>query len=176
MSLSTWAQQLEAILCDSLNQKDIWQTAGFINPEFKQLKPAPGTYFTHEFELNMVIFRKTGWTEKDVLNQISKATHIFKQCGINISPIKMILTDAPQNKIDINYNIREDDHMARLTPLTKKPVVYFIRSNIEGQLAYSWDASIEPPGSPRLNTVWITRNKNPKQNVLAHELGHKLFK
>jgi hypothetical protein len=185
-SLDRCGNTIQPSFNSTTNEIDQWLSAGFWRPEIKVINASPsiapeGT-FTHKLNMTLVLFRNTGWTEDRVKAQVSRASEIYKQCGIELSEVKLVIANAPSGIIDVSYNNRDDERISRSTPESKKPIVYFVRSNAEGQTAYSWGASVEKPSRARFNTIWMTDDidksykevHDPSYNVLAHEIGHIL--
>lgn len=168
-----------------LGEKDRWLQAGFGNPSIEITSPpstSPDTAYTHSLSMTFVMFRNSGWTKERVNAQLARASQVYKQCGIKLADVKFVIADAPGGIVDVGYSNGYDERIANLTPATKKPTVYFMRSNPEGQVAYSWDSGVEKPTAARFNTTWMTDDidksyrtmHDPTYNVLAHELGHIL--
>ena len=131
----------------------------------------------------MVLLRNSGWSEEQIKLRLNRVAEIYSQCGIKVASAKLVTVDAPNGWIDVDYSIEQRDlKIATMTPTTDKPILYYVRSNKEGQTAYAWNQSKQRP-PPLTNTAWMTTELNtaeykkwrdPVYNEDAHELGHIL--
>ena len=166
------------------NETRRWTTAGFGHPQITLLTlnspDASAVLFTHELNLTLVMFRHTGWTTELVKSQIERVAQIYSKCGILIRKATMIVTDAPQNWIDISSG--RDLIIAKKTPVTVKPILYFFRSSDDGTGAWA-GPKFSTNNIAYVDTVWISNDvnsdsykalRNPAYNPAAHELAHIL--
>jgi hypothetical protein len=130
-----------------------------------------------------VLFRNAGWTKEEVITRFRGVAAIFSQCGIQITLATVVEADAPKNWIDVSWRgERRDLQIAKLAPETSKPILFFVRSDRDGNIAYAWRRGNNP--DPHLSdTAWITAQvtrqsyrsrRDPSYLTEAHELGHIL--
>lgn len=165
-----------------------WSLAGFENPTIDLIEPKlTAAYtkkkFTHEVKLTMVLLRNSGWSQKNMQQRLTRVAEVYSQCGIRIARSKLVTVDAPNGWVDIDYkNEQRDLKIASMIPATEKPIIYYVRSNIEGSNAYAWNQSSNRP-APLTNTAWITsivnkpaytETRDHSYSPDAHELGHIL--
>jgi hypothetical protein len=167
----------------SRDETEDWRSAGFGNPSISSLDlewPESAT-FTHEISFTMVQFRKAGWTEGEIKRRYLRVAQIYSQCGIKVGKSKLVTVDAPNGWLDTDYNIeKRDQKISKMVPPTQKPILFYVRSNLQGQSAYAWQQS-KGVGPAMTDTVWMTaavhapaykKLCSPLYNEDAHELGH----
>lgn len=168
----------------SKDETSAWITAGFRNPEIKSIDIRPtsdtaATTYTHEFDLSLVMFKGSGWSEELVRSSITRVSEIYRQCGIRVGKAKLVMIEPPNDWIDITLD--RDRELAKMTPHMSKPTLYFVRSSLEGYTAYAWDKS--GCSRERCDTAWITndinsaaykRYRDSNYSPIAHEIAHLL--
>ncbi|MCP5103905.1 MAG: hypothetical protein GY950_11025 [bacterium] len=171
-------------------EKNTWTKAGFQKPKIEFIdtgrfyRKNPQT-FTHTFDLTLVMFRNTGWTKKVILKRLKKVTAIYARCGVKIGKIKFVTAGAPENMIDFSRPGNRDQKIAKRTPPTAKPILYYFRS-IPMLNAYAWAETTDNDEIPRAikNTAWFSLSvtmdlnrkiRHPDYISEAHELGHILL-
>ena len=166
-------------------EREKWLRAGFGNPSIDQLDATlPSSdpkKFTHEIKLTMVLLRNSGWDKEQIKQRLTRVADIYSQCGIKVASAKLVTVDAPNGWVDVDYRVEKRDlKIATMTPTTDKPILFYVRSSREGQIAYAWNQSKDQP-PPLTNTAWLTSEINtakykkwrdPAYNTEAHELGH----
>ncbi|MBD63615.1 MAG: hypothetical protein CME62_00275 [Halobacteriovoraceae bacterium] len=167
------------------DEQNKWNEAGFISTEISFLKQheiyptLPEEKFTHSINLNLVQFINNGWTKEQVVSTIQRTADIYAQCGIKVNQVKFIQTTAVEDQVDISFQKDEDARLASMAPTTERPLVFYIRSNIEDENAFAWPRRMAP--LPRRNTAFITSQVNNSQyqelrddgySATAHELAH----
>jgi hypothetical protein len=171
------------------SREQVWIDAGFKDAKISKLdashiypSQSPHAQFTHKVSLTLILLKKSGWSKERVIAQVKRAAEVYRQCGIKFSEIELVESSSPTGKVDVGYGEGEDRDLASKTPHIYSPRIFFIRSNDEGQVAYSWHSLQLRPSDPRYNTAWLADevDKSYKQlhdssyNVTAHEIGHIL--
>jgi len=162
-----------------------WNNAGFKNTKVTNFDTDDFYYgyevFTHVMELTVVNLRGSGWDEQLIKKTISRAAEVYVQCGIKIKNLTYIEADPPYDRVDISEEKNQDGALAKLLPISSRPVVFFIRSQIEGKTGFAWPKEFADP--PIQNTAFITsevntfeyREKREKgYSPTAHEIAHLL--
>lgn len=156
----------------------------------------------YSFEMDAVLFvdasgeRAHDWTKKDVIRRLNKISRIFAQCGISISPARIIQTIPPDNKLDLKHkagdplsNSRDLNKIVQYTPAPQTKTndrvrAYYLRSFSGGDVALAGNQRTQPDGSPHINKIWISNSvlKAPENSKLrsadqrnlleVHELAH----
>ncbi len=168
-------------------EADQWSKAGFVDPKIvpidtKKFYRRGAFRFSHSFNLTLVMFRGTGWTKPAVVKRLKKAAQIYGNYGIQIERATLVIAGAPSGVIDFWQPGGEDYDIARNTPPTSHPVIYYIRA-VPKLNAYSWirHGKQHPIPRPLQDTIWISlaadmplNKKRYRQDYIteAHELGH----
>lgn len=178
----------------SLTDTNPWKKNRFGNPKIEYLDlsqsyaGAEPSLFTHEMDLTIVLFRKSGWKIDQIQARLELLTKVYSQCGVKISKAKLVQANAPHGWIDMDgchyFEGNRTFKLAALTPPTEKPVLYYVRSTTDESPACAGPLFNVGEDSPMLNTAWMTTllNEDPTQpwnfpqfSDEAHELGHVLL-
>lgn len=169
----------------SLSEKSKWSDAGFKNTDIISISTPPirepSKKITHEFNPSLVMFRNTGWSLDLIQKHLQKVNEIYSQCGIRVGTSKFIMVDPPNNWLDVGPEINLS--LVTMTPVINKPIVYFVRSSLEGHAAYAFTGTGNTCNEIVCGTAWITDDINSPQRIgmykanystVAHELAHIL--
>lgn len=163
------------------SDKSKWENSGFKNVEYKEYAKNEFSGFTHALDLTLVNLRGSGWTEPLIRKNIKRVAEVYAQIGIKIENVKYFEVDPPYGRVDISDEKDEDVDLAKLLPTSERPVVFFIKSNIEGDTAFAWRFDSADP--PLADTAFITIEINTQEYInkrqkgystTAHELTHIL--
>lgn len=180
---------------EATSEKRRWELAGFDNAKINKV-PLQEIYgqnsstpkFTHQFDLTIVRFRNSEWTDEMIMHRLRRTARIYQTCGVKIGEIKFVDSDAPNNRVDLrndtytkNSAVGGNYDIAKITPSEDRPIVYFFRSFSDGVIANTCP-SYRCKDEPLENTAWMTTDDNedyrraiPHYETLAHELGHLLM-
>lgn len=186
-----------------------WIDAGFTNPDIKTVRFTSITEvsreqsifsrqtFTHELKPTLILFRNSGWSERQVGGAIERAAEIYKQCAIKIEFAKLITVDPPFGMrsaiIDKPYQ-GLDLKIANTIPakVAPAPIFYFVKQALNGYTAWAAPRYYVKPGylkdskdlTAMEHSSWITSTilkpayrpvwKDKSYSVEAHELAHVL--
>ncbi|GEM_PF-3042212 len=161
-----------------------WIDNGYGDPVITNLnmRKNDGRTYTHEFDVDVVLLRNSGWSEAEVRELMSKATEVYMECGIQLANVKIVTATAPQSTWIDSYMESEKGLVRSLPSAVKRPTVFFVRSNREGNWAYSYNKEVCGT-SPRCDTAWVTKdifspvriNQFKGDNwkyVVGHEIAH----
>ncbi|WJJ96525.1 hypothetical protein [Algibacter luteus] len=169
------------------NEEKKWIDAGYKNAQISNLNfnkfytDTDSDNFTHDMDLILVNLRGSGWDKELIIKTIQKTAEVYEQCGIKIKNVKYIEAYSPIEKLDISYNDYDHYKFGYKLPVANRPVLFFIRSNVEGKTATTFPSDKETP--PISNIAFITFEVNKNEYKLerpegysptAHELAHIL--
>jgi hypothetical protein len=170
-------------------ERQKWRAAGFKDPEVRLIDIGKfyrsDETFTHGFDLTLVLLRGSGWTKKTVVRRLQKLARIYAPYRIKIGVAKLVIAGSPNGMIDFLRPGTGDIDIARRTPRTFRPIIYYIRS-VPPLNAYSWIEHSDNEAVPDAikNTAWISLTADMELNkkirppdylTEAHELGHILL-
>ena len=171
----------------STSEEQMWRESGYRNAivsEFIVDEFYTGLEhiaFTHAMDLTLVNLRGSGWGQELVNKTIKRAAEVYATIGIKFSSVKYVEADPPGNRVDISQEENHDSTLAIRTPIKSRPVIFFIRSNVEGDTAFAWPLdSADPPLADvgfitsLVNTKEYKDERTPQYSPTSHEIAHLL--
>lgn len=170
-----------------INEEQLWEAKGYFNTNISYLSvedyyPEHSGVYTHKLDLTLVNLRGSGFNKSLIEDRIKRVAKIYRQCGIKITEAKIVESDPPDGNLDISYKNKDDTKLARKAPEKRRPILFLVRSNIEGHSGYAWNRS-HNFGPPREDISVVTSNilskshttsTNQEYSTIAHEIGHIL--
>ena len=152
------------------SEKTKWENSGFKNVEYKEYAKNEFSGFTHALDLTLVNLRGSGWTEPLIKKTIKRVAEVYAQIGVKIENVKYFEVDPPYGRVDISDEKDQDFDLAKLLPTNKRPVIFFIKSNIEGDSGFAWTKDNANP--PLADIAFITYKVNSSDYIKKREKGY----
>lgn len=136
--------------------------------------------YTHSLDLRVMVFKNAGWNDLQIVaDHFQRVSEIYSRCKIKLGEVSVVVADAGT----IFVSEDSSDDVARRTPAYfEKPIIYFASLVSPRYHAYAWSgAEACSDSAAKCNTAWISSFVNtqrykslrdPKYNVVAHELAH----
>jgi hypothetical protein len=131
--------------------------------------PAP---FTHELApLTLVWLENAGWPLDALLESVSAAARIYRQCGVRFGEVSIQLLRVPRG---MRYYDTANAIALMKARMPTTPAVWFMRDTLQEPAfdAETIGRSNAMRGSGLLNTIWMTAQLEHHGVALAHELYH----
>ncbi len=190
-SANSQMESIEKHIIEQLADELVWDVAGFKNSQFSYLslssfyKKLSHIDFTHQFKLNAVVFRNSGWTKNILFTHIENMALIYSQCGLKVSNITLIDVDDIPFIIDDDSTLKDElIDIAKLIPIKERPIAFFVESlvsNIFGIAYNPYNIQIDSEDEILKNLLFISKksqdplvitSRDEGYNIFAHELGH----
>ncbi|MFA6093626.1 MAG: hypothetical protein WCU88_10780 [Elusimicrobiota bacterium] len=173
-----------------------WTRSGFGSPQIHSLRAeelcSDCKDADYALDMDVVLLRKSGWTEEEFLPMLRETAKIYSQCSVRIDRVELALADPPQGRTEWGKYKDEGGatvaDLRRAVPVQGRLAVFLLGTfsdNTEstGFSSADWRNS-KDTRPPLFNTVFLStasfieeyrqeRVSNP-YNLLAHEMLHVL--